>query len=157
MSDHLPVLTLLKQTKFTDKKSLEFKNLNLNPLKIAKIRSKLFKIDWIGVLNKRNCDEKFNIFSERVNAVMDDVSPEKTVKILHKHKYVEPWMSHGIEIANRKGIKLYKKSIDSNITEDDIIKYKEIEITIINLKEQHKQLIMLIRLKSAKAKLEISG
>ena len=56
---------------------------------------------------------------------MDKVSPEKTIKISHKHKFVEPWMTHGIEVASRKIIKLYKKSINGNATEDDITKYGE--------------------------------
>ena len=51
MSDHMLLLTMLKQTKFTDKTNLEFKSRNLNDTKIGVIKEKLFAVDWIGELN----------------------------------------------------------------------------------------------------------
>ena len=51
MSDHMPLLTMLKQTKFMDKTNLEFKSRNLNDTKIGVIKEKLFAVDWIGELN----------------------------------------------------------------------------------------------------------
>ena len=57
--------------------------------------------------------------------VMDSISPEKMVRISHKCKYVEPWMSHGIEAASRKKIKLYKKTLKKGMTNETIQKYKE--------------------------------
>ena len=50
MPDHLPVLTLLKQTKFTDKTSLEFKSRNLNEAKLSQIQEKPSEINWIASL-----------------------------------------------------------------------------------------------------------
>ena len=79
MSDHLPVLTLLKQTKFTDKTNLEFRSRSLNDRKLSEIKAKLFKIDWIGVLNAKTCNENFNIFCNKVSTVMHSVSPEKII------------------------------------------------------------------------------
>ena len=84
MSDHLPVLTLLKQTKFTDKTNLEFRSRSLNDKKLSEIKAKLFKIDWIGVLNTKPCNENFNIFCNKVSTVMDSINPEKAVIISHK-------------------------------------------------------------------------
>ena len=109
MFDHIPVLTLWKQTKFTDKTSLEFKSRNLNEAKLSQIWEKLFEIDWIAVLNSNSCDENFSIFCNKLSTVMDSISPEKTVRMSHKCKFVEPWMSHGIEVASRKKLELYKK------------------------------------------------
>ena len=37
---------------------------------------------------------------------MDNISPEVTVRVLHKHRYVEPWMSHGIEMAAHRKLEL---------------------------------------------------
>ena len=31
-------------------------------------------------------------FCNKVSTVMDSISPEKTVTISHKQKFVEPWM-----------------------------------------------------------------
>ena len=90
MLDHMPILTMLKQTKVTDKTNLEFKSRNLNDAKMSIIRGKLFAIDWIGELNHKTSSENFNKFCSIVNSIMDEVSPEKTIIISHKHKYVNP-------------------------------------------------------------------
>ena len=54
------------------------------------IRGKLFAIDWIGELNHKTSSENFNKFCSIVNSIMDEVSPEKTIIISHKCKYVNP-------------------------------------------------------------------
>ena len=50
MSDHLPILTLLKQTKVTNKEPLYFESHHLNDAKLARIRHKLFEVDWFSLL-----------------------------------------------------------------------------------------------------------
>ena len=125
MSDHMPILTMLKQTKVTDKTNLEFKSRNLNEAKMGVIRDKLFAVDWIGELNHKTSCENFNKFCSIVKSIMDDVSPERAIIISHKHKYVEPWMTRGIELASRKKLELYKKSISKNGSMDDLEKYRK--------------------------------
>ena len=125
MSDHLPVLTLLKQTKFVDKTSLEFKSRNLSESKLSQIKSMLFKVDWIVLLNAKMCDRNLNIFCNKVSTVIDSISPEKTIRISHKQKFVEPWMSHGIEVVSGKKLELYKQSLHKDVTHKTVQKYKE--------------------------------
>ena len=124
MSDHMPLLVHLKQMNYTNKTNLEFKSQNLNEKNIQQIKTKLCDIDWIGTLNKGSCEENFNIFTDTLKSVIDSVSPEKTVLISHKRKFIELWMTHGIETASRKKIKLYKKSITQGATEADKRTYK---------------------------------
>ena len=45
MSDHMPLLTLLKQTKVMDKTNLVFKSRNLSEKKLEIIRNKLYSVD----------------------------------------------------------------------------------------------------------------
>ena len=125
MLDHMPILIMLKQTKVTDKTNLEFKGRNLNDAKMGIIREKLFAIDWIGELNHKTSSENFNKFCSIANTIMDEVSPEKTIIISHKHKYVEPWMTQGIELASKKKLELYKKSISRNGSMEDVQKYRK--------------------------------
>ena len=127
MSDHIPILTMLKQTKVTDKTNLEFKSRNLDDAKMGVIREKLFAVDWISELNHKTSSENFNKFCSIVNSIMDELSPEKTIIISHKHKYVEPWMTWGIELASKKKLELSKKSISRSGSMDDL------EIMIIQL------------------------
>ena len=111
MSDCLPILSLLKQSKCTTKQALEFTSQRLNKDSLAKIKHCLLQIDWIGLLNKGSSNENFDIFCNKVKEVMDSVSPEVNIKILYKCRYVEPWMSRGIELTSKKKLALYKQSI----------------------------------------------
>ena len=45
LSDHLPTLALLKQTKITDKLPLEFESRNLNEKKMSQIKHKLYNVN----------------------------------------------------------------------------------------------------------------
>ena len=82
MSDHMPLLTMLKQTKFMDKSNLQFKGRNLNDTKIGLIKEKLFAVDWIGELNNRSSSENFKKFCIIVKSIMDEISPEQRLQYL---------------------------------------------------------------------------
>ena len=125
MLDHMPLLTMLKQTKVMDKTNLEFKSRNLNDTKIGVIRDELFAVDWIGELNNKLSSENFTKFCSIVKGIMDKVSPELTIIISYKHRYVEQWMTQGIELASRKKLELYKKSISKNGSMVDVEKYRK--------------------------------
>ena len=79
ISDHLPSLLLLKQTKVKDKTPIEFKSRNLNDDKIMKINNELKCIDWNGLLNSNNCNANFNTFCSEIKTTMDKVAPVKTI------------------------------------------------------------------------------
>ena len=66
MSDHLPILSLLKQSKYTTKQALEFTSQRLNKDSLAKIKHCLLQIDWKGLLNKGSSNENFDIFCNKV-------------------------------------------------------------------------------------------
>ena len=79
ISDHLPSLQLLKQTKVKDKTPIEFESRNLNDNKIMKINNELRCIDWNGLLNSNNCNANFNTFCSEIKTTMDKVAPVKTI------------------------------------------------------------------------------
>ena len=62
----------------------------------------------MNVLNGKDSNENFNKFKDKLNQVMDDVSPLKTIYISGNRCYTEPWMSSGLEVSSKKKIKLYK-------------------------------------------------
>ena len=100
MSDHLPILAMLKQTRLLNTGSVTFESRCLNDNKLKAVSNKLIHIDWIGVLTGTTSDEKFNQFSETVERVLDTMAPIKTVRILAKRQFVEPWIMRGLEIAS---------------------------------------------------------
>ena len=124
ISDHLPTMALLKQTKLLDKIPLVFKSQNLSKEKIAKIKTKLYEVDWTRHLDANNCSENFDLFLSEVNEIMNSISSIKTIKISAKRKYVEPWMTQGLEISGCNKKHLYKKTLYLDANDIAITKYK---------------------------------
>ena len=138
LSDHLPVLNMLKQTKLLNKEPLTFTSRCLNDQKLKEVNHRLMRKDWIGLLTGTTCDEKFNQFSTTLNTTLDEVAPTRTVRISAKHRYVEPWMTRGLEEASRTKLKLYKKHLQRNSSDDDYLKYKRYRNTYNELKRKLK-------------------
>ena len=125
ISDHLPLLVLLKQTKLLDNKPINFESRKLNENTIMLIKQKLFRVDWTKLLNARNCSDNFDLFSSKLNDIMDSVSPLIKVKISTTRKYQEPWMTRCLEISGRRKLCLYKETLKATAMRKDITKYKE--------------------------------
>ena len=90
ISDHLPSLVLLKQTKLLNKEPLELMNRNLNEHKLILINEKLHDIDWNGNLTSSDVNLNFNYLSDSIDRVMDEIAPRCIVKISAKRRFVEP-------------------------------------------------------------------
>ena len=106
MSDHLPVLTMLKQTKLRDSELITFNIRCLDEKKLKQVNPDLMKVDWIGILNGTTCDEKFNQFGEKLDQILDKIAPVKEVRISAKRRFIEPWMTRGLEQSSHKKMKL---------------------------------------------------
>ena len=79
ISDHLPTLALLKQTKLLKQEPLIYESRCLNDAKLKATNHRLVRKDWIGLLVGSTCDEKFDQFSNTLNKVLDEVAPMKKV------------------------------------------------------------------------------
>ena len=110
ISDHLLTIALLKQMWLVNKELIEFKSRCLNKTTLKQVNHKLMRVDWIGVLTGTTSDEKFNQFSDRIEHVLDEITLVKHVKISAKRRFVELWMTRGLEVALRKNLNLYKKN-----------------------------------------------
>ena len=116
---------MLKQTKVLNKEPLNFESRCLNEQKLKDINNNLMITDWIGVLTGMTSDEKFNQFHWKLTEVMDEIAPIKRVRISAKRRFVEPWMTRGLDIASQHKLKLYKKSLMPTSTEEDLDKYRK--------------------------------
>ena len=56
---------------------------------------------------------------------MDEISPLEKFRISGKRRYVEPWMTRGLETSAKKKEKLYKRTLMINSTEDNWTNYKD--------------------------------
>ena len=81
MSDHLPTLTLLKQTKVVDKSPLIYQSRRLTDQKIHTIKQLLRETDWNGILNKDNSSENFDLFTNELTNIMNRIAPIVTIRI----------------------------------------------------------------------------
>ena len=124
ISDHLPLLVLIKQTKLMDKTPIEFKSRKLNKDKITRIKNILFNTDWNVHLSNMDCNTNFNIFCDHLNAVMETVAPLVVVKITGKRRFVEPWMTTGLESTIMKNKKLYHQTLRVTSMPKDLDHYK---------------------------------
>ena len=84
-------------------------------------------------------DKKFNQFSAKLEQTLDEIVPLKTAQILAKRQFVEPWMTRGLDIASRNKMRLYKKTLSTDYTDEDIDKYKQHRNTYNSLKKQAKE------------------
>ena len=139
ISDHLPTITMLKQMRLMNKELIEFKSRCLIETKLKKVNHKLMRVNWIGVLTGIMSDEKFNQFSDWIKQVLDKITPIKCVRISAKRRFVEPWMTRGLEVASCKKLNLYKKTLSNNCMEADQARYKEHRNLYNSLKSQLKR------------------
>ena len=125
LSDHLPSLVLMKQTKLRNKDPLCFNSRSLTADKIEQIRNDLKTKDWIGMLINEDVNKNLDKFSEELESSMNKYAPNKEIRISWKRKFTEPWMNKSVEKASEKCRKLYKKSITMEATDEDRIHYKQ--------------------------------
>ena len=90
MSDHLPCLALLKQTKISDKTQPTFMSRRLKETKIGQIKHDLCNTDWTDLLKDLPCNKSFSVFHSKLEEVMDKVDPKETVHILGKRDIQNP-------------------------------------------------------------------
>ena len=125
ISDHLPTIALLRQTKVSDKSPIEYTSQKLNDYKISQIHQKLSTLDWNGILNSDDVNLNFERFTGEIETIMNSEAPLQTIQISGKRHFTEPWVTKGLETVARKNRKLYKKTIDTACTKADIAIYRK--------------------------------
>ena len=88
ISDHLPSLVLMKQTKLRNKDPLHFKSRTLTVDKIKCIKDELKKKDWNGILRSDNVNINFENFCNELDITMEKFAPiKRSPHILEKEIY----------------------------------------------------------------------
>ena len=82
-------------------------------------------MNWLSVLNGKDSSENVDKFGKIVKKTMDKISPEEKVKISTKHRYIEPWMTQGLEKSRKKKADLYKRLLTKDSTDIDRERYQE--------------------------------
>ena len=113
ISDHLPLITMMRQTRLADKSPLKYESRCLTEDKLNQVRNSLLQKDWVGPLNGTTISDE-----------LEKLAPKCVINISAKRKYTEPWMTKGLEKASNKKLKLYKVILKPDHTEEDVMKYK---------------------------------
>ena len=66
ISDHLPTVALLRQTKVTDKSPIEYISRKLNDSKILQIHRKLCEKDWNGIMNSDDINKNTDMLLDEI-------------------------------------------------------------------------------------------
>ena len=100
--------------KILDRRPIEFNSRVLTEDKLNLIRDTLHRVDWIGELNNTDGNTNFNCFVQIINEKMDEVAPVKLLRISGRRRFVEPWMTTGIEESSKKCKELYKITLQKD-------------------------------------------
>ena len=130
----MPAITLLKQTKVLDRRPIQFRSRCLMDGKLKIIKENLHRVDWIGEWNTNDVNLKFEWLAQIVKEKMDEIAPEKVVRISGKRRFVELWMMNGIEESSRKCKDLYKKSLLQDASPESVQLYREYRNVLNTLK-----------------------
>ena len=123
ISDHLLLITKMRQTRLADKTPLKYESRCLTEDKLNQVRNSLFQKDWVGLLNGTT-NVNFDRFSQIISDELEKVAPKRVINISANRKYIEPWITKGLEKASNKKLKLYKVILKPDHTEEDVTKYK---------------------------------
>ena len=123
ISDHLPLITMLHQTRLADKTPLKYESRCLTEDKLNKVRDSLFQKDWVGLVNGTT-NENFDMFSQIISDELEKVALKCIINVSAKRKFIEPWMTKGLEKASNTKLKHYKVILKPGHTEEDVVKYR---------------------------------
>ena len=124
ISDHLPSIFLAKQTKVRNNDHIEFESRCLSETKISRIKKALDEVDWHGTLNSDSCSNNFDMLMRMINAIMDQEAPVRTIRHSGKRRFVEPWITTGLDNSARTVRKLYKSALQSDANLEAWKKYR---------------------------------
>ena len=144
ISDHLSSIFLAKQTKVKNNDSIEFESRCLSETKISNIKKKLDEIDWHGTLNSVSSSNNFDMLMRTINAIMGQEAPVRTIRHSGKRRFIEPWITTGLDNSARTVRKLFKSTLQSDANLEAWEKYR----TYRNMYNRTKRLMMVNYYKS---------
>ena len=123
ISDHLPVFTIIPtEIQHKSKPEIILKR-KIDDKSMEKLKQCLKEENWNLVYESENANQSYNEFVNIVMSNFNKCCPEREVEIQTNNKNSKPWFTKGLKNACRKKNHLYKESIKSKSTTDEI-KYK---------------------------------
>ena len=116
LSDHLPILVILRDLDKSIRGNTLIRSRNLNQKNLEKINEDLLKYDWGSLLNEANADLGFSIFHKTLCTTIDKHAPETTKKINSKKVIRNPWITSGIMRSLNKQRQMFKAHLKGDVS-----------------------------------------
>ena len=137
ISDHLPSICLLRDLKPGKSKNKTIYSRDLSKKNIEKINKRLQEELTVMTFNDSDMDRNFDKLHKTISDCLDDIAPERIIKLSAKQYLHEPWMHKSILRCSKKQQKLYKDWLSSR-NDRDYIKYIDYRNTFKRLKRHCK-------------------
>ena len=125
ISDHLPLILKSHQPKLYKKQPLLLTTRAINEEKCNRINGRLQETNWTMNLHEKSVNDAYTYLQEKIQEILDQEVPIKTIRVKPNKILKEPWMTPGLLKSVKKQKTHYKKSIVKHITDIDQITYKE--------------------------------
>ena len=139
MSDHLPSVCIIKNANLSRKKSITINSRDTRKRNMDALRKSLDCTDWSDLNSITNVNDKAVVLHEKLVERIDHYVPFRTHTVKYNKLRREPWLSAGILHSIKHSKKLYKKSIRSDATGQDIKEYKDYNKLLQKLKRVSKK------------------
>ena len=124
ISDHLPILILLKDLNKSVRGSNLIKSRNLNTINLEKISRDIRRHDWQELLGESNASQSFTIFHKILCETIEKHAPE-TVKRIKANKIIRnPWITKGIMKSLSRQRQMFKVHLKGDISTFNYRQYR---------------------------------
>ena len=124
ISDHLPILIVLKDLNKSVRGSNLIKSRNLNTSNLEKIGGDIKRHDWQKLLSKSNASQGFSIFHKILCDTIAKHAPETVKRISVKKIIKNPWITSGIMKSLSKQRQMFKAHLKGDVSTFNYRKYR---------------------------------
>ena len=116
ISDHLPILVILKDLNKCISGNTLIRSRNLNPANLEKINNDIRNHDWQNLLSNANADQGFSTFHKILCSTIDKHALEVVKRINPKKIIRNPWITSGIMRSLNKQNQMFKAHLKGDVS-----------------------------------------
>ena len=138
ISDHFPVVTFLPMSNSNKIKYISKTHRPMSESNIENMLLLLREENW-QILEFGSLDNAYNVFLSRLNAIIEQCAPLKTIIIPPSKVRKEPWFTKGLMQSAKKKARLYRKSLNKQKSDPSYTAYISYRNMYNKLKREAKQ------------------
>ena len=109
ISDHFPIFLISNEKISENTKHITIQKRVINDQSILYFKEILHEVDWTHLYTLSNPNQAYSYFLRIFSAIYDHAFPVKEMKIKRK-KFLNPWMSKGLEKSSKNNNRNYMKN-----------------------------------------------